>query len=280
MQLAAFDYVRPRSVGEAIDALGSEGARAIAGGQSLVPMMAFRMARPAKLVDLSELDGLRGIAISADGARLGALTRWCEIESDLQLATAHPLLVAAVRHVAHYQIRNRGTVGGSLAHADPASELPGVALACDGVIEVTGPAGARAIPAGAFFVAPLVTVLAPGELITALWLPPWPVDRRWAFEEFSRRRGDFAMAGVALHFGLDATGQISGARAVGIGVAGTPMRLRGAEAAMEGRCPSDAAAAAGQEAAAECDAGDDIHADAPYRRALLAALVERAVLAA
>ncbi len=129
MQRPAFDYVRPRTVTEALHELAPEGARAIAGGQSLMPMLAFRMARPTILVDLSALHALRGVAVGPDGIRLGALTRWCDIENDARLATAHPLLVAAVRHVAHYQIRNRGTVGGSLAHADPASELPGVALA-------------------------------------------------------------------------------------------------------------------------------------------------------
>jgi carbon-monoxide dehydrogenase medium subunit len=238
------------------------------------------MAAPPKLVDISALDVLRGIAIGPNGVRLGALTRWVDIETDPRLEAAHPLLVAAIRHVAHYQIRNRGTVGGSLAHADPASELPGVALACDAVIHTTGPAGPRTIPASAFFIAPLVTALAPGELVTALTLPPWPPGRRWAFQEFARRRGDFAMAGVALHFALNGEGRIDAARAAGIGIAATPMRLRAAEAALEGQHPAAAAEAAGQAAAAECDAGDDIHADAPYRRALLATLVQRAVMTA
>jgi carbon-monoxide dehydrogenase medium subunit len=280
MQLAAFDYVRPTTLDEALRELGTDGARAIAGGQSLMPMMAFRMAAPPKLVDIAALDALRGIAIGPEGIRLGALTRWVDIETHSQLETAHPLLVAAIRHVAHYQIRNRGTVGGSLAHADPASELPGVALVCDAVIHVTGPAGPRAIPASAFFIAPLVTALAPGELITALTLPHWPPGRRWAFEEFARRRGDFAMAGVALHFSLDREGRIDAPRAAGIGIAATPLRLHAAEAALKGQHPATAAEAAGHAAAAECDAGDDIHADAPYRRALLATLVERAVMAA
>ena len=152
MKPVPFDYHAPGTLREAIDLLASNPeAMVIAGGQSLMPVLAFRLATPSLLVDLRRLPGLGNIAIGDDGFRLGALVRWRDIEEDQRLVAAHPLLHAAVAHVAHYQIRNRGTVGGSLAHADPAAELPGVAVTCEGEITVRGPAGSRTVGAGRFF---------------------------------------------------------------------------------------------------------------------------------
>src|SRR5438876_4852401 len=181
MKPAAFDYRAPATLDEAVALLASDpGARPIAGGQSLMPVLNFRLAAPTLLVDLRHLPGLDAIKIGADAVRLGAKVRWRDIEEDARLQTAHPLLRAAIAHVAHYQIRNRGTVGGSLAHADPAAELPGIAVTCDAEIAVVGASGARTIPAAEFFTGPLTTVLRPDELITELRLPSWPADRRWA----------------------------------------------------------------------------------------------------
>ena len=147
MKLPAFDYACPTTLAEAVQLLASHAdAKALAGGQSLVPMLAFRLLHPALLVDLRKLHDLRGIGITQSGVRLGAMVSWREIEDDARLATAHPLLKAAVAHVAHYQIRNRGTVGGSIAHADPAAEMPGIALTCEAEIAVTGTSGARVSP--------------------------------------------------------------------------------------------------------------------------------------
>src|SRR5215468_4337385 len=153
MKLPPFDYACPTTLPEAVQLLAARDgdAKAIAGGQSLVPMLAFRLAQPTLLVDLRKLPDLRGIRISEKGVTLGAMVRWREIEDDGRLATAHPLLKAAIAHVAHYQIRNRGTVGGSIAHADPAAEMPGIALTCDAEIAVTGMSGTRAIRAADFF---------------------------------------------------------------------------------------------------------------------------------
>jgi len=159
MKPAPFDYQAPGTLREAIDLLASNPeAFVIAGGQSLMPLLAFRLATPSLLVDLRRLSGLGNIAVGDDGFRLGALVRWRDIEDDQRLVTAHPLLHAAVAHVAHYQIRNRGTVGGSLAHADPAAELPGVAVTCEGEITLFGPAGSRTVRAGDFFTGPLSTL--------------------------------------------------------------------------------------------------------------------------
>src|SRR6202045_396941 len=162
MKMPAFEYACPTTLSEAVSLLasGNGEAKPLAGGQSLVPMLAFRLAQPALLVDLRKLADLRGIRISAKGVTLGAMVRWRDIEDDERLDTAHPLLKAAIAHVAHYQVRNRGTVGGSLAHADPAAEMPGIAVACDAEIAVVGPAGSRVISADKFFIAPLTTSLA------------------------------------------------------------------------------------------------------------------------
>ena len=173
MKAPPFEYVRPDRLETAINFLAENGdeAKVIAGGQSLVPMLAFRLSAPRFLVDIGRIPKLRGVTIDDDGIRLGALTRWREIEQNDELRSAHPLLVEAVRHVAHYQIRNRGTIGGSLAHADPAAELPGIAVTCDGTVVLLGPTGRREVPADGFFTGPLTTTLRPDELILELRLP-------------------------------------------------------------------------------------------------------------
>jgi len=280
MKPPKFDYASPQTLEEALALLaqGQGEARPLAGGQSLMPVLAFRLAAPALLVDLRRVPGLDRIDIGAGGVRLGARVRWRDIERDARLATAAPLLAEAIGHVAHYQIRNRGTVGGSLAHADPAAELPGIAVACEATLEVASVRGQRRVPAGEFFVGALSTVLEPDELITALVLPPWPATRHAAFEELSRRRGDFAMAGVAVSFELDARQQVTAPRIAAIGAADRPLRLRGAEAALDGRALDSASiAAASVAAAAEVDPADDLHASAAYRRNLVGVLVERAL---
>jgi len=207
MKPAPFDYQAPGTLREAIDLLASNPeACVIAGGQSLMPVLAFRLATPSLLVDLRRLPGLGNIDLRDDGFRLGALVRWRDIEDDQRLASAHPLLRAAIAHVAHYQIRNRGTVGGSLAHADPAAELPGVAVTCEGEIILFGPTGSRTVRAGDFFTGPLSTIRQPDEIVTELRLPKWPGGRRWAFRKYARREGDFALAGILLFYDEDREG--------------------------------------------------------------------------
>lgn len=279
MKLPPFDYHRPTSLQAALDLLAKNGdsARPLAGGQSLMPVMAFRLASPGVLVDLGGVPDLKGIRIDAKGVHLGAMVRWRDLEDDRRLNSAAPLLAEAVPHIAHYQIRNRGTVGGSLANADPASELPALAVACEATVEVASAAGVRTIPAEKLFLGPLTTSLATGEIITGVQFPAWPAARKWAFREFATHRGAFALAGVALWYDGDA----KAVRNVHIGVLGassTPRRLAKAEAALEGKpltatTIGDAATAA----SVEVDPSDDIHADAAYRRALVATLVERAL---
>ena len=278
MKLPPFEYACPTTLPEAVQLLaGYDGeAKALAGGQSLVPMLAFRLAQPSLLVDLRKLADLRGIRISEKGVALGAMVRWREIEDDERLDTAHPLLKAAIAHVAHYQVRNRGTVGGSLAHADPAAEMPGIAMTCDAEIAVVGKSGARVIEAADFFQGALTTALTSDEIIVEVRLPAWPARRRWGFEEFARRRGDFAMAAAAVFYDQSENGKARNAHVGVIGVADRPLRLPAVEDVLNGRA-IDAAIIAKAEAAASAavDPQDDIHASAAYRRALVGTLVER-----
>ncbi|MDC7787149.1 xanthine dehydrogenase family protein subunit M [Rhodoplanes sp. TEM] len=277
MKPPPFDYACPTSLAEAIDLIARHDgdAKPIAGGQSLMPMLAFRLAAPTLLVDLRRVPGLDGITVDDDGVMLGARVRWCDIEADARLAAACPLLAAAIPHVAHYQIRNRGTVGGSLAHADPAAELPAVALACAAEIVAQGPEGRRTIAADDFLVGPLTTALEPTELIVAVRFPPWPAGRHHGFAEFSRRKGDFAIVGVALFFD-DADGAIAGATVVAFGIGDRPQRLAAAEEVLNGAAPSaELFARAAAAAADSVEPQTDIHADGDYRRALLATLLER-----
>jgi carbon-monoxide dehydrogenase medium subunit len=282
MKLPPFEYACPTSISEAVALLASyDGeAKLLAGGQSLVPMMAFRVASPSLLVDLRKLAELRQIGITQDGVVLGAMVRWRDILEDERLKTAHPLLVAAVEHVAHYQIRNRGTVGGSIAHADPAAEMPGIVVTCEAQIAVMGKAGARTIAAGDFFRGPLMTALEADEIITKIRLPAWPAKRRYGFQEFSRRRGDFAMAAAAVFYDDD-NGKARDAHVGAIGVADYPLRLPSVEAVINGQKIDDAVIAKAEAAAsAAVNPADDIHASGAYRKALVGVMVERALKAA
>ena len=279
MKLPAFDYHRPATLEGAVAFLAAADGRAriLAGGQSLLPIMAFRLAAPEILVDITRLPGLRGIEETAVGLRIGALTRWRDILESSLLAWRLPLLPAAVAHVAHYQIRNRGTVGGSLAHADPAAELPCIALTCEAVVEIVGPSGYRGLATADLIAGPMQTSLAPDEILTAVTFPAWPKRRRWGFEEFSIRRGDFALAAVALHY--DQTP--SGISAPHIGLMGAvehPQRLTEVEVLLDGHPLTQAliekAAAC---AAATIDPVADAHGSTNYRRALTSTLLSRAL---
>ncbi|MDP1908520.1 MAG: xanthine dehydrogenase family protein subunit M [Hyphomicrobium sp.] len=285
MKPAAFEYAVPATIAEAVALLAQhEGAaKPISGGQSLMPVLNFRLAAPSLLVDLRKLPGLDQIVVAADGTRLGARVRWRDIEKSTALAAAagQPLLCAGIEHVAHYQIRNRGTVGGSLAHGDPAAEMPGLAVALDARLRIVGAGGERIVAAGEFYTGPLSTVLTHDELIVEVLLPPWPAARRWGFEEFARRRGDFALAGAAVWFDLDGAGRASNAHIGVIGLSDRPRRLESVEAMLNGKAVDAALiAAASAAASAAVDPLNDIHASADYRRALAATMVGRALTSA
>jgi carbon-monoxide dehydrogenase medium subunit len=240
-------------------------------------MLAFRVAAPAVLVDLRKVPELRRIGIADDGVTLGAMVRLRDILDDPQLQTAHPLLVQAVEHIAHYQIRNRGTVGGSLAHADPAAELPAIAVTCDAKIAATGKAGERIIEAKDFFRGPLTTTLTADEIITEIRFAAWPARRRFGFCEFARRRGDFALAGAAVFYDEDG-GKAANVHVGAMGVSDRPLRLSVVEEALNGNTINEATIAdAEAKASAAIDPPDDIHATGAYRKTLFGVMVERAL---
>ncbi|MEN3365525.1 MAG: aerobic carbon-monoxide dehydrogenase medium subunit [Burkholderiales bacterium] len=280
MKLPDFEYLAPSTPKEVVQLLASRPgeAKIIAGGQSLLPTMAYRLAQPALLIDLRNLQDLNKITIDQSGVRLGARTRWRDIEDDDALTAANPLLKEAISHVAHYQVRNRGTAGGSLAHADPASEMPCIAVTCEAEILVLGPEGERRVKAEDFFLGPLTTVLAEDEMILEVHLPAWPSGRCWAFKEFSRRPGDFALAGVAVFYDLDDQGRACNAHIGVVGACQRSQRLSNAERALNGKAVDrDTILVVAKAAAQEADPSGDLHAGVEYRKALVGTLLQRAL---
>jgi aerobic carbon-monoxide dehydrogenase medium subunit len=272
-----FRYLRPETEEGVLAALAEHGdeAKALAGGQSLLPLMNFRLARPSVLIDLQLLGSLRGIERSEDDVVVGAMTRQADAERSAELTATCPVVGQALGWVGHLQIRNSGTVGGSIAHADPAGELPAVALALDAEMVVKSASRRRLIPAAEFFVGPFTTALEPDELLTHVRFPATP-GARTVFLELARRSGDFALAGVcAVNRGTTENARVALAA---IGVGGTPVRLTAAEAAVDGRALSDEAVReAGEAASAAVEPPSDFHADGAYRRELLGVLVRRAL---
>jgi len=279
MKLPSFDYVAPATLVDATALLaGHSGeAKIIAGGQSLLPIMAFRLAAPSLLVDIARIPDLRSIRVDDDGLHLGPLVRWCDIQRSIDVARHNPLLKEAVAHVAHYQVRNRGTIGGSLAHADPAAELPCIAVTCGAMLSLFSGSGTRKVAADEFILGELETALRPDEIIVDIHFPKWPETRRWGFREFAKRRGDFALGGVALYMDVDAAG-IATDCAVGImGASSRAMRLTDVERVVRGsRVGPDLIEKAAHMARAMVDPPEDIHASRQYRKALIGTLLERA----
>jgi len=276
MKPAPFEYHAPESLSDVTALLAEHGdeAKVLAGGQSLVPMLNMRLVRPTVLVDVNGLRELAGIAPTPEGGlRLGALTRHAELAAAPAVIERAPLLAEAARHVGHAAIRNQGTLGGSLAHADPAAELPAALLALGARVRVTGPRGTREIAAGAFFRGLLSTALEADEILIAIEVPAQPPG--WGFAEVARRPGDFALAGVAAVLG---EGEV---RLVGFGVGDRPLRLSSAERLLAGATlDAETAARAGTAAGPDCDPPSDVHGSGEYRRHLATVLAERALLQA
>jgi len=282
LKLPDVDYIRPKTLKEALGLLSSHGddAKLIAGGQSLMPMLAFRLLAPKILIDIGGLAELRGIDITDTGVRLGARTTWHDIERHPSLKAAHPLLAAAIAHVAHYQIRNRGTAGGSLAHCDPVAEFPAIVLTCDAEVVVAGPDGERVLAASDFVLGPMTTALEADEIIVQIRFPVWPKARRWGFEEFARRRGDFAMAAAAIFYDLDGDQCVVDPHVGVIGDADGARRLAEVEDLLRGQKMTPALVAEARTVTEQSiHPSEDIHAPAAYRRALMGVMVERALAA-
>ena len=279
MKPAAFDYHRVERVEDALERLAElgEDAKVLAGGQSLVAMMNFRLVRPRALVDITRIPDLDYIARDGEALRIGALTTHREIEllRDPEVVAGYEVLPNAAKWVGHYPIRTRGTFGGSIAHADPSAEWCMLALALDATIVATGPDGEREIPAQDFFLGFFTTALEPGELLTEIRFPrPRP---HAALHEFARRHGDFAIVAVAVAVDVDGD-RMTEARVVVGGVDEVPLRVEAAEQALEGAAPGgEAFAEAGRAAAGAVDPSSDVHGSAQYRKDLTDVLVRRAL---
>lgn len=280
MKPPVFEYFRPDSTEEALELLASQpGAKPLAGGQSLIPAMNFRLAAPAVLVDLNGITSLAGIGpLAGGGLRIGAMTRHRDVEASSLVAARAPLLAEAMPFVAHPQIRSRGTLGGSLAHADPAAELPAVMLALGATLVLTSRSGERRLPASEFFTGLFATALGSGELLTAIELPPRAAASGSAFLEQTRRHGDYALVGVAARVTLAGSGACESARVALFSVGEGPVLAERVAVALEGLRPDAGVIQAASHAVqGDIDPPSDIHAGAAYRRQLARVLTGRAL---
>jgi carbon-monoxide dehydrogenase medium subunit len=258
--------------------LGEHGdeAKLLAGGQSLVPLMNLRLAAPAVLVDLNRVRALQGV--SANGTiEIGAMTRQADLERSAEIAAGAPLVAEALRQVAFPAVRSRGTIGGSIAHADPAAELPAVLLALGGEVVARGASGSRTIPADELFQTYFTTALRPDEVLTQVRIPAAGDGRRFGIQEVARKRNDFALAGAVVVADVDAGGVCTSARIALFGVSDRPVRAAEAEQALAGQSLADGAAGAAEAAMGAIDPKGDAHASAEYRREVTGVLVRRAV---
>ncbi|MGD9999227.1 MAG: xanthine dehydrogenase family protein subunit M [Ilumatobacteraceae bacterium] len=280
MKPARFTYHRPHSVAEvlALLAVEPEDTRILAGGQSLVPLMALRLSRPAHVVDIAHVPELSGIEAGDGIIEIGAMTRQRDIELSPVLRNHVPLLAAAAGHIGHVAIRHRGTIGGSLAHADPSAELPAVAVALGFEMVLHGQNGQRVVAAEDFFEGYLTTSIQPGELLTHVRIPLQEVPRRCAIEEFARRSGDFAIAGAVCAVDIGDGDLVRRARVVAMGVDPSPQRYCDAESRLVGSpLDGDSIAAAAAIVADACASADDIYGSDAYRRGLVHEMTRRAL---
>ncbi len=281
MKPCAFEYFAPSSVQEAIELLERQSdrqAKILAGGQSLVPIMNFRLARPEVLIDINGLKELEYIREEADDILIGALTRERDVEVSELVRHKCPLLAEAISHIGHVPIRNRGTVGGSVVHADPSAEIPIALCALGGKLKAIGPNGEATFTPEEFFVTYLTTALEPSQVLTEIRVPALPKGAGWAFEELCRRAGDFAIVAVAAILFMDGKGACREARIALGGVAPTPVRASHAEALLAGqRVSGDLIAEAATTAIEATDAESDYHASAEYRKDMTRVLVQKAL---
>ena len=280
MKPSAFTYHAPRDLGEALGVLAEAGAdgKVLAGGQSLIPLLNMRLAAPAHLVDINRLPGLDTITVTDGGVRVGALARHAAVEHSAPAARAQPLLRAALKQVAHPVIRNRGTVVGSLVHADPSAELPAVLTVLSGSVRLARHgAPEREVPGGAFFTGPLESAVEPGELAVSAFFPSLPPRAGCAFREMARRHGDYAMAGAAAVVVLDDDLRIASAKVACVSAGPVPVLLDLTQVCEHRPAASADWAAVARAARDRVDPEGDIHATAAYRRHLAGVLTEQAL---
>jgi carbon-monoxide dehydrogenase medium subunit len=275
---APFAYHRPSSLGEAIALLERyDGeAKVLAGGQSLMPVVNMRLARPAALIDLEGVPDLAGIRVDGDRVVFGAMTRHARVERAPEVRAHLPILAHAMSYVGHLAIRSRGTIGGSLAHADPAAELPALAALLDGRFTLRGVNGERTLGWSDFFLSYLTTALEPAEILTSISFAIPPPRTRWSFREIARRHGDYALVGIGALMRFASSGALEDARIALFGVGPTPVRLHEAERALRGQRPDGAAfASIAAEAVRLLEPDSDVHASAAYRRDVARTLIAR-----
>lgn len=282
MKPAPFDYVAPDSLENALSTMRQHGydAKILAGGQSLIPLLNFRLAKPAVLVDLNRVEDLDFVRTTPEGGlRIGAMTRQCRLEQDPLISERAPLLAETAPFIAHPQIRNRGTLGGTLAHADPAAELPTVALALEARFRLQTDTGERWVDAQDFFVGLLTTALTPEEILVEIEVPPPPLLTGWSFLEISRRHGDYALAGLAARISLDAAGVCTAARLVFLSAGDGPLIATAAADSLVGEKLDERLIEeiARQVAELEVEPTGDIHASAEFKRHLCRVLANRAL---
>lgn len=278
MKPAPFEYHAPSTVEEAVQMMGTlDNAKALAGGQSLVPMMNFRYVMPDHIVDLNTVPAMAGIDEQGSVIRIGATTRQCEVEFSELIARRVPLFHAGLKHVGHRQTRNRGTIGGSVAHADPSAETPTVLSAHEARLRIAGPRGERVVPMSDFNLAFMTTAVEFDEILVGIEIDAWPAGHGYSFQEFARRHGDFAVVGVACLIALDNNRNISRAALSLCGVGIGPVRMPAAERELVGSDGDGAAILRAAEACGEVDAVGDFHASASYRRHLARVLAARAI---
>ena len=270
MKPAPFDYAVARSVEHAVELLGREGARVLAGGQSLIATLNMRLSSPSLLVDINEVAGLDRIARRNGHIEIGALVRHAQAERSREIAQAAPLVARALPHIGHPAIRNRGTIGGSIAFADPAAELPACLVALDGEVDIAGPAGNRTVKADDFFQSLFETALGPGDVLTAVRLPAATRDTRVGFAELARRHGDYAMVGLAAAARANGT-KLADVRLAFFGVGARPVRARQAEQALATGDVEAAVKALGQ----DLDPPDDVQAEGRVKKHLAGVLLRR-----
>jgi len=280
MKPATFLYHDPTTIEETVRLLDEYGdeARILAGGQSLVPMMNLRLSNPGRIVDINRVRELDYVRSDQGALTIGALTRQRAVERSKDIRELCPLLADAMPHLGHFQIRNRGTIGGSVAHADPAADIPAVIVALDGVLLVRDAMGSKTISAEDFFISFFTTALGPTELLEAIHLPPWPSGTGWAFLKMTRREGDFAIVGVATRITLDSDGICGDSRIAFFGVSDAPVRARTAEAmALGTKMTSATIAPVAKKAVSDLRPESDIHASADYRLHAAELLAQRAM---
>jgi aerobic carbon-monoxide dehydrogenase medium subunit len=278
MKPAPFSYHRPGSIPEAVQLLATtENPKVIAGGQSLMAMMNFRYAMPDHLIDIARIPELQGIVVEDTRLHIAAMTRQRELEFSTALIDAAPLFGAALRHVGHRQTRNRGTIGGSLAHADPAAELPTVCLAYEANIEIMGQDGSRLVPMRDFATGFMSTAVGYDELLVSVQLKRWPTGHGYSFQEYARRHGDFAVVGAAALLNMDAGGAIDKVAIALCGVGEKPLRRDEAESLLQGRQLDKNLIRQAANLAADLEPIEDIHGTSAYRRHLARVLTERAL---